>query len=286
VGTRTIGLIANVNINQSAPGAGAQGPRRPFFAINPGVTNITYRTNYGGAKYHSLQSRVEKRASHGLTLSLAYTWSHFMSNSGNINGGGNGPPQNARCYRCEWGSQPEDRRHVAVLNHVYDLPLGFGRGFANQGALAHIVGNRSVSGIWTMSTGEHFTPGLAAAVSNSAGGGGDRPDRTRDGNLDSSERTIDRWFDLGAFASPAQFTFGNAGRGILVAPGNFNADLGVHRNFRFTERWRLSFRWEMFNAFNHANFASPNAAIGSLTAGQISGTGPARIMQLALKLGF
>jgi hypothetical protein len=281
VGTRTIGLIANVNINQSVPGSGAQGPRRPFFAINPNVTNITYRTNYGGAKYHSLQTRVEKRASHGLTLSLAYTWSHFMSNSGNINGGGNGPPQDARCYRCEWGSQPEDRRHVVVLNHVYDLPFGFGRG-----ALSHIVGNWSISGIWSMSTGEHFTPALAAAVSNSAGGGGDRPDRTRDGNLDPSERMIDRWFDLGAFASPAQFTFGNAGRGILIAPGNFNVDLGIHRNFRFTERWRLSFRWEMFNAFNHANFASPGAAIGNPTAGLISGTGPARIMQLALKLGF
>jgi hypothetical protein len=48
-----------------------------------------------------------------------------------------------------------------------------------------------VNGIWTMQTGEHFTPGLAAAVSNSAGGGGDRPDRIRDGNLASGQRTIE-----------------------------------------------------------------------------------------------
>ena len=286
VGTRTVGLIANVNINQSVPGPGAQGPRRPFFSANPNVTNVTYRTNYGGAKYHSLQTRVEKRASRGLTLSVAHTWSHYVANAGNINGGGNGPPQDYRCYRCEWGSTPDDRRQVFVLNHVYELPFGRGRQWLSEGALAHVVGNWSLSGIWSLSTGEHFTPGLAAAASNSAGGGGDRPNRIRDGNLASSERTIDRWFDLGAFAVPGQFQFGDAGRGILVGPGNVNVDLGVHRNFRFHERSILSFRWEMFNAFNHANFTVPNAAIGNPTVGQISGTAPARIMQLALKLSF
>jgi len=286
VGTRTIGLIANVNVNQAAPGAGAPGPRRPFFSLNPDVTNITYRTNYGSSKYHSLQARVERRSAKGLAASLAYTWSHYMANAANINGGGNGPPQDSRCYRCEWGSMPEDRRHMVVLNHVYELPFGFGRPYVSRGLLAHIVGNWNVSGIWTLSTGEHFTPGVAAAVSNSAGGGGDRPNRLRDGNLPVDQRTINRWFDLGAFASPAPFNFGNAGRGILEGPGNFNVDLGVQRIFKLRESVRLNYRWEMFNAFNRANFVIPNATIGSPVAGQISATAPARIMQMALKVSF
>jgi len=286
VGTRTLGLIANVNINQSVPGAGAQPPRRPFFAVNPNVTNIAYRTNFGAAKYHSLQTRVEKRMRHGFTASLAYTWSHFLANGGNINGGGNAPPQDARCYRCEWGSMPEDRRHMAVVNHVWELPFGKGRQFVTAGPGAWILGGWSLNGIWSMSTGEHFTPSLAAAVSNSAGGGGDRPNRLADGNLPKDQRTIDRWFDLAAFANPAQFTFGNAGRGILVGPGNFNVDAGIHRQFALREGWRLTFRWEMFNAFNRANFGTPNAAIGNAQVGQISGTAPARIQQAALKLVF
>lgn len=286
VGTRTIGLIANLNLNQSLPGAGAQGPRRPYFSINPNVTNVTYRTNYGDSKYHSLQARVEKRAEQGLTLSLSYTWSHYTSNGANINGGGNGPPQDIRCLRCEWGSTPDDRRHIFVLSHVYELPFGSGRRWVNKGALGYLVGNWNLSGIWSLAAGEHFTPTLAAAVSNSAGGGGDRPNRIRDGNLSESERSIDRWFDLGAFVAPAQFTFGNAGRGILVGPGNYNVDLGLHRNFRLSEQWRMNLRWEMFNAFNRANFGVPNSAIGGPTAGQISTTAPARIMQLALKLSF
>jgi len=286
VGTRTLGLIANVNINQSVPGAGAQPQRRPFFAINPNVTNITYRTNFGAAKYHAMQTRVEKRARGGLTFSLAYTWSHYLSNGGNINGGGNAPPQDARCYACEWGSMPEDRRHIAVFNHVWELPFGKGRRFVTTGPGAWILGGWSLNGIWSMATGEHFTATAAAAVSNSAGGGGDRPNRIADGNLPSSQRTIDRWFDLSAFVTPAQFTFGNAGRGILVGPGNFNVDAGIHRQFAVTERYKLTFRWEMFNAFNRANFGTPNAAIGNPQAGQISSTAPARIQQAALKLVF
>ena len=286
VGSRTYGLISNVNINQSSPGPGAQGPRRPFFPINPNVTNVTYRTNYGASKYHSLQTRVERRYAQGLALALSYTWSKYMSNSGNINGGGNGPPQDAQCYRCEWGAMPDDRAHVGVLNHVYELPFGIGRRYARSGALGHIVGNWNLSGIWSFSTGQRFTPALAATVSNSAGGGGERPNRVLDGNLPSDQRTIDRWFDLGAFVTPAQFTFGNTGRGILEGPGYYNVDLGIHRNFPIGERYRLSFRWEMFNAFNRANFDVPNAVIGNPVAGQISGTAPARVMQAALKLEF
>jgi hypothetical protein len=286
VGTRTSDLISNVNLNQSIPGPGAQPQRRPYFSINPDVTNITYRTNYGAAKYHSLQVRGEKRYSHGLSATVAYTWSKYMSNVGQINGGGNGPPQDARCYNCEWGPMPEDRRHVAVINHNWELPFGPGRAVLNKGLLAHIAGAWTLTGIWSLSTGEHFTPSLATPVSNSAGGGGDRPNRVGDGNLPASERTIDRWFDVDAFAPAPQFTFGNAGRGILVGPGNFNVDLGVYRIFPISEQTRLQFRWEMFNAFNRANFNVPNAAIGNAQVGQISGTAPARIMQLALKLTF
>ncbi|MBC7926472.1 MAG: hypothetical protein H7039_12515, partial [Bryobacteraceae bacterium] len=286
VGTRTNGLIGTVNINQSVPGPGAQGPRRPYFSINPNVTNISYRTNYGDAKYHSLQVRGEKRYSYGLSATVAYTYSKYLSNAGQINGGGNGPPQDSNCYRCEWGSMPEDRRHVAVVNHNWELPFGPGRTVLSKGPLSHIAGAWTLTGIWSFSTGEHFTPTLAAGVSNSAGGGGDRPNRLRDGNLASDERTLDRWFDLGAFTAPAPFTFGNAGRGILVGPRNFNVDLGIQRLFPIGEGRRLQFRWEMFNALNRANFNTPNAAIGNLQAGQISGTAPARIMQLALKLSF
>ena len=67
VGTRTIGLISSNNINQTFPGPGAQGPRRPFFAVNPLVGNVTYGANYGSTRYNALQVTAEKRYSAGLT---------------------------------------------------------------------------------------------------------------------------------------------------------------------------------------------------------------------------
>jgi len=175
---------------------------------------------------------------------------------------------------------------MAVVNHVWELPFGKGRKMLTTGPAAMLLGGWSLNGIWAMSTGEHFTVTAAAAVSNSAGGGGDRPHRIANGNLPADQRSIDRWFDLAAFATPAQFTFGNSGRGILVGPGNFNVDAGIHRQFAISERYKLTFRWEMFNAFNRANFGTPNSAIGNAQVGQISSTAPARIQQAALKFVF
>lgn len=286
VGTRTNGLLANINLNQSFPGAGAQNPRRPYFAANPGLVNLAYRTNYGGAKYHGLQVRVERRMTAGLSASIAYTYAKYMANAGHVNGGGNGPPQDARCTACEWGPMPEDRRNILVFNHVWELPFGKNRKYLTRGPASWILGNWNLSGVWTANSGERYTATMAAAVSNSAGGGGDRPNRLADGNLPEGDRTIDRWFDISAFAAAQQFTFGNSGRGILIGPGSLTANLNVQRDFLFGERFRTQFRWEMYNAFNRANFGNPNAAIGNPQVGQISGAAEARTMQLALKFYF
>jgi hypothetical protein len=286
VGTRSLDLITSYNYNQSYPGPGAQGPRRPLYPVNQLVTDITYVTNLGSARYNSLQVKAEKRYSAGLTLTAAYTWASYLSDSQNINNGGITAPQNARCFACNWGPAPDDMTQVFVLNHEYELPFGVRRAHLNRGWVSQVAGNWSLSGIWTAQTGGHFTATLGTAVSNSAGGGADRPNRIKDGNLSSGQRTRGAWFDTSAFVSPAQYTFGNSGSGILLGPGTFSVDLGIHRDFPFKERCALSYRAEMFNAFNHVNFSNPNATIGNAQAGTISGAGPARIMQMALKVIF
>jgi hypothetical protein len=114
-----------------------------------------------------------------------------------------------------------------------------------------------------------------------------RPNRLAGGNLSRGSRTIDRWFDPSAFALPVAFTFGNAGRNIITAPGMVNLDLLVGRNFIFTERTRLEFRGEFYNSTNTAHFGRPNAVIGSPQAGTITNTAtPNRQIQLGLRLEF
>jgi hypothetical protein len=78
-------------------------------------------------------------------------------------------------------------------------------------------------------------------------------------------------------------------------------DLSLFKDFRFSERWRLQFRTEFFNAFNHPNFGNPNAnfspnSLGGFgkvtnTLAPILGTdsggpGDPREIQFALKLYF
>jgi hypothetical protein len=57
-------------------------------------------------------------------------------------------------------------------------------------------------------------------------GGTNRPNVVGEPNLSREERTLDRFFNTSAFAPNAPYTFGNAGRNILIGPGMVNFDLG------------------------------------------------------------
>ncbi len=287
VGTRGERILINsLNLNQSVPGPGAQGPRRPYYSVNPNLVNIAYRTNAGDSKYESLQVHLEKRFSRGLTFGVSYAYASYLADSGNPNGGGNGDIQIHSCVACNWGATPDSYRHVLSINHVYDLPWGAHRTYLRSGPLAYILGDWTINGIWTVQSGGAFTPLFGTSVSNSAGGGTQRPNRVASGNLPSGQQSIDHWFDVTAFPAPAQFTFGNSGTGILTGPSYFNVDLGLVRHFSLLERLGLDIRGEFFNAFNHANFNAPNVSIGTAQAGIISSTLPARIIQLAAKVTF
>jgi hypothetical protein len=80
-------------------------------------------------------------------------------------------------------------------------------------------------------------------------------------------------------------TFGNMGKNRLHGPGFYDWNVGLFKNFLFTERWRMQFRAEFFNVFNRANFNSPNTSLNNLTTfGTITSANDPRIGPLALKL--
>jgi hypothetical protein len=68
-------------------------------------------------------------------------------------------------------------------------------------------------------------------------------------------------------------------------------DLAVSKNFPIMgERYRLQFRAEAYNVFNHTNFGIPDPTLTSPgTFGTLSteaGTEPSRVMQFALRFDF
>lgn len=292
VGTRGNRLLINANINQAAPGPGPAGPRRPYYTINPKLVNINTRRGQGGSKYQSLQLHAEQRFSRGLTFGISYTYSSYLSDAGNPNGGGNSDYQNSQCIPCNWGPTPDDNTHVLSINHVYELPFGPQNAYLNSGVISHIVGGWNLNGIWSFQSGSRYTPTLSTNVSNQAGGGTQRPNRIGSGSLPSDQRNISHWFKTTDFVAPPQYTFGDSGTGILTGPDYFNVDLSVIRSFALPKGTHLTIRSEWFNAFNRANFGTPNASIGTAIAGTIStdvvgpGGTSARVIQMAAKLEF
>jgi hypothetical protein len=119
----------------------------------------------------------------------------------------------------------------------------------------------------------------------------------RDATLSGSERTIDRWFDAAAFATPTalnpttntiQPRLGNCGRNTLRGPGITNFDFSLARSFAYFGEGRdLEIRWEVFNMFNTPQFGLPERNINSGSVGRITSlAGDPRVMQLAMKFNF
>jgi hypothetical protein len=176
---------------------------------------------------------------------------------------------------------------VFVASHVWELPVGEGKPFLNKpGILNEVVGGWQFSGIWTLESGLPFSPTVANAASLNSNCCTLRPDKIGNPNA-VAHKGKNSWFNPGAYAVPALYQFGNAGRNSLWGPGLFRADLSLQKVFRITERTNFQLQWEAYNAFNRLQLGNPNGSIDSSTAGVISGAADImRQMQLGGKLTF
>jgi hypothetical protein len=113
-----------------------------------------------------------------------------------------------------------------------------------------------------------------------------RPNKIGDPSVPNPNRTL--WFNPGAYAGPALYQFGDASRNSLTAPGVFTANWSLAKNFKVKEKVNLQFRWEVYNAFNWTNLASPYAGVDVPSlAGQIFDVAqPMRNMQFGLRMDW
>ena len=116
----------------------------------------------------------------------------------------------------------------------------------------------------------------------------DRPDSTgQNAALPRGEQDPQRFFDTKAFTFAPAGTHGNAGRNTLDSPGIIGLDFSAHKEFAFTERQKLQFRFEAFNFDNHPNLSLPSSSFPSAALGTITGTSThMREIQFALKYVF
>jgi hypothetical protein len=264
--------------------------------INEGATISGTKSN-GNMEYNSLQAILQKEMSHGLQGQLSYTYSKCMSDSTGYYGAWNNALsasaywQNVYNQRSEWAPCYYDATHVLSAYAVYQLPFGRGKQFGSgiNKAVDEVIGGWAVSPIVSVRTG--WPMPIYGASDNS--GTFSRGSRTDCHSLPSIENTPiagigTQWFtNNGNFTQPAVGTFGNCAPqlGGLRSPRYTDVDASVHKDFLITERFRLQFRTDFINAFNHVQYNAPNTSIGS-TMGQITSAQPPRNIQLALKIYY
>jgi Carboxypeptidase regulatory-like domain/TonB dependent receptor-like, beta-barrel len=296
-GSKGTKLFTFYNGNQADPSPdpnAAFAPRRPVPAID---TSVSLFASDGGSKYNSLQTRLEKRFTHGFSLLASYTYSNAEDNASNANLGS----QNNDSFRWfkhpewEWGHASFDVRHRFTLSYIYQLPFGHGQRFLSgaSGAAEQILGGWQVAGITTISSGNWYTP-----VDGNGGfansDGAQLPNVVADPN--SSRHCLPgTFFNTCAFVDPPLGSFGNAARNSVLGPGFQEWDASIFKTFSVTERAKLEFRSEFFNLPNHTNFllsksgpqeSNNSTVLGASQFGFLTAARPPRQIQFALKLSF
>jgi hypothetical protein len=279
----------------------------PYFSANPTLYNVlgnggpgaevSGTKSNGNMRYNSLQAVLQKQLSHGLQYQVAYTLSRCMSDSTGYYGAWNNALsasaywQNVYDQKSEYAPCYYDATHVVSAYAIYDLPFGrhgmFGKNVSS--VVNGVIGGWQVSPIVSFRTGWPMPP--QGAVDNSGTySRGARPDCS---GVPSITNTFlpgigRQWFvNSGQFTQPAIGTFGNCSPQLsdLRSPHYSDVDLSLHKDFPIGERFRIQFRSDFVNAFNHVQYNAPNMGIGP-TMGQINSAQPPRNIQLALKLYY
>ena len=148
---------------------------------------------------------------------------------------------------------PLDLRRPAPLRRprcCYELPFGQGKPLAQTGVPAALLGGWQISAIVNKSSGFPRDPQVGTDIPNT-GAQTYRPNLVAGQDPNDGAGTVQQWFNTAAFARPDAFTYGNAGRNIVIGPGIFDTDMSLIRNFRLAGRDHYRFRLEAFNVFNN-----------------------------------
>ncbi|HEV2178474.1 MAG TPA: carboxypeptidase regulatory-like domain-containing protein [Terriglobia bacterium] len=281
VGSRTVHADSSTALNVPRTFGGV----RPYPALNA-FTTIRWD---GWATFNGLTLRVRHHFARGLSFEVTHTWSKSMddaSDAGTTNAEYN-LAQNVYDLPLETAVSSFDHRNRFAANLVYDLP--FGRG--SRGWRHRAVAGWRTSGILIVQSGAPFTVNLSSAAGNDVahiglvnGANIERPNLIGDPN--SGPQTPAEWFNASAFVLPAQFTFGTAGRNIVVGPGLEDFDLSLQKEGALREGLKLQFRFDAYNCLNHPNFDLPGRIFGAANFGVVSSAEDPREIQFALKLVF
>ena len=260
----------------------------------------------GSFTYHSLQTKLEKRFSAGLTFLVSYTWSKNLTNSetdalggSGFFGTGNFLAQDNYNRKVEKTLSQLDTPQAVVLSYTYELPIGPGKDLLKiGGAAGKIVGGWSIAGVQRYQSG--IPVGVLATGVNTGLYGKDEwygairanlvPGQQLKGFSGHFDPSVNKFLNPAGFAKPANFSFGSA---PIALPGvrtqaRNDESFTLSKRTAITEKVNFMLRGEFFNIFNRTIFSVPSFDVSNPAAfGIISNTYyPPRRIQVGAKLEF
>jgi hypothetical protein len=256
-------------------------------SLNPSFTSIVFNHNGHGSSYHSLQAQFQRRIRGGLQALGSYAWSHSLDF---------GSTDIALPYRR--GNSDFDLRHNFAAALSWDLP-----GERAVGCRALVLSHWGIDGrVMARTAFPVILNGnlLTDAVTGSQYYGGVDLVSGQPVYLDGSGYPGGRVLNRSAFDAPPGAQVGDAPRNFVRGFGAFQANTAVRREFPLRDQWKLQFRAEAFNVFNHPIFGQIDPTLSDLQFGQAVQTlnqslatmsslyqqGGSRSLQFALKLLF
>jgi hypothetical protein len=250
----------------------------------------------GIARFHSLQLKLTKRYTSGLTFLAFYTWSKNMTNveGGPIDlGPTDGTIQYPRNRAGEVSVSTDGPPHVFVASATYELPFGPGKRFLNRGGVA-----ANALGGWQATIFCRYTDGLPLAITSGNSlaafgypgiranyAGGPVYAKTNPRNFDPA---LDVYLNPAAFTAPTTFQLGNTARVLDWVRGfsQKSESVSLSKGFPLKERLRALLRADVQNPFNFVRWSNPNTNITSSLFGRVTAAAPGRAVQLGLALEF
>jgi len=248
------------------------------------------------ANYHAFQLSTTKRMGHHFSLSGFYTYGKTFESAQLQGTTTQGGAQNFSNLRLERGRTDDDQRHQFVMSGLWNVSY-----YRGGSTIAKwILNGWDIDPIVQIHSGLPFTVTDGNDI-NLDGTNNDRAVLQPGMSPNLSNQSAAQWFNTAAFFTPAGTRVvavtgspqeGNTPRDFLTGPGLVQVDMALSRNFNVTERFKLEFRAEGLNVFNHANLSNPASAVPATAAapgtfGSITGAaGTVRVLQLGLRLTF
>ena len=291
---------------------------QPFYDFG----NIIQVTNGGSGNYNSLQAKLDKKFSHGVSFLAGYTWSHSLDDAAQpIQGTDGGTPGNVAFLglKFQYGASATDVRNRFTFAPQYELPFGRGKKYLNQGGVVDaLVGGWKSTAIFQVQTGTPIAfSGVFRASDPFAPGGTPSAANQLNQTCSAATKTLAHWFNPCAFSqAPSAYTdayynslatkpynsvplsqagtlpYGQ-GRVTLAGPGFSRLDMSLFKSFRIPiHESALELRADAFNVANTPSFSDPNNSITGTNAGSITSTRfsnvlpDARSVEVAARLTF